>query len=276
MMAILCALVTLLLSLASASPFALRAASSNSDSDPDRTYVEVLYPRNETYRLDAPLPIVLAVSNLPPTESLGNFSLHWAVATYGNDDEPGDLLGVQGSMYPRNQTADKSEPVVMADFVDLLYEFNHVSHYVPDRLELLLALRYERGKDADACLGENQGLPANRPADGDGVSRRGRGRAGDDDDGLGQAADDDGDDAGRDDVHASAGDADVDAEIRLPVHGRRQHGEQHQQQRVGADDAAADGDASDVFVVEPRGGGDADSDGWNGGGGDCWRHDVAI
>ncbi|OAA75957.1 hypothetical protein LEL_05641 [Akanthomyces lecanii RCEF 1005] len=154
MMPILCALVALL-SLASATPFQSRTSRNGSDE----TAIEILYPRNETYKLASPLPIVLGVANLPPTAVLGNYTLQWALTGFSAEDIPGGLIYGQGMFWPRNETAPSgNQPLIFADFVDLNEQFKHQQYDFRGRLELSVYLSYNDSQaENDVCRARDNG-----------------------------------------------------------------------------------------------------------------------
>lgn len=146
-MPILCAaLAALLLSLAGATTVPVAHSSSGSSNASDQTAFAILYPRNETYKLTAPLPIVLAVANPAPVAVLGNYTLEWDLTGFSADNMPGGLAYGRGSFWPRNETTTASssqqQPLILADFVDLLEVFTHMSYNFRGRLELRVYLSY--------------------------------------------------------------------------------------------------------------------------------------
>lgn len=153
MVLIICALVTLL-SLASATSFLARASNSS-----DETAIEILYPRNETYKLASPLPIVLGVANLSPTAALGNYTLQWSITGFSADDVPGGLIYGQGMFWPRNETApSSSQPLIFADFVDLNEQFKHQQYDFRGRMELSVYFSYnDSAAENDICRARDNG-----------------------------------------------------------------------------------------------------------------------
>lgn len=145
-------LLSALLPLASASTVAARAANSTVT---DQTALEIIYPRNETYQLEKPLPIVFALHNAPPSDVLGNYSLHWAIAGFDPNGTPGGLTYGRGSLFPRNYTTMPADgaPLFFADFVDLFEVFQTASYDFLGHLELQVNLDqdYDAKRDVPLC-----------------------------------------------------------------------------------------------------------------------------
>lgn len=132
----------LMLVLAALLPLAFATANTTANL----TSFEIIYPRNETYKTEGNMPIVLAVYNMGPTDTLGNYSLNWDITGYSFDDMPGGLAFAQGQFYPRNVTApEDGKPLILADFVDLEDKIVHSSFDFRSRLVLQVFLLYDNG-----------------------------------------------------------------------------------------------------------------------------------
>lgn len=136
-----------LLSLACASTISPRA----NETAQHQTWVDVLYPRNESYKLDKPMPVVLAVHNVDATAAaMGNYTLQWFFTRDG--------LGFgQGSFSPTNVTAEAGKPLVFSDFVDFLKQFQHKGFDFPGPMRLQVYLTFgSREETPEICKPEGQ------------------------------------------------------------------------------------------------------------------------
>lgn len=148
--------VAALLSLASTSPLIARAANDTSFSASNLTSIEILFPRNETYNIkrDVPVPLVFGIHNLPPTDTLGNYSLHWTLETLPDDTTTiGHQFFGQGFLWPRHHQTPSQQPLILADYIKL---DTAIHAYIIDnnwsgRVGLYVFLDYEDPASGNVC-----------------------------------------------------------------------------------------------------------------------------
>lgn len=66
-------------------------ALATTAQEPPHFEIDVIFPRNETYKPSSAFPIAIAVQNLTAIGVIGNFTLSWEIMPYTNGDIPSGL-----------------------------------------------------------------------------------------------------------------------------------------------------------------------------------------
>ncbi|KAH8650097.1 hypothetical protein BX600DRAFT_474068 [Xylariales sp. PMI_506] len=75
--------------------------------------IDVIFPRNETYKTSDIFPIALAIQNTTVLRSLGKVVVEWDIMPYDYGNVPGGVLWDQGIFTLPDGTADDNEPWIL-------------------------------------------------------------------------------------------------------------------------------------------------------------------
>ncbi|KAM6529923.1 hypothetical protein FALCPG4_008046 [Fusarium falciforme] len=91
------------------------SAAWNSDSATAPFEIDVIFPRNETYRAAGVFPISLAVQNYTALRAAGNFFLSWHIMPYSYGRIPGGITWDEGDFKTNNSPDDNDTVVFVAN-----------------------------------------------------------------------------------------------------------------------------------------------------------------
>ncbi|KAI8663533.1 hypothetical protein NCS57_00954600 [Fusarium keratoplasticum] len=91
------------------------SAAWNSDSATAPFEIDVIFPRNETYKPTGVFPISLAVQNYTALRAAGNFSLSWHIMPYSYGRIPGGITWDEGDFETNNSPDDNDTVVFVAN-----------------------------------------------------------------------------------------------------------------------------------------------------------------
>ncbi|RSL53762.1 hypothetical protein CEP51_014834 [Fusarium floridanum] len=87
----------------------------NSDNATAPFEIDVIFPRNETYRPAGVFPISLAVQNFTSLRAVGNFTFLWHIMPYSHGWVPGGITWDEGKFEAKNPPDDNDTVVFVAN-----------------------------------------------------------------------------------------------------------------------------------------------------------------
>lgn len=123
------------------------SATWNSDNVTAPFEIDVIFPRNETYRPAGVFPISLAVQRYTSLRAAGNFSLSWHIMPYSYGRIPGGITWDEGD-FETNISPDDNDTVIFVANTNVTEWIHQKDH--DDRFRLQWHLEWDFRNECDS------------------------------------------------------------------------------------------------------------------------------